>query len=147
MASSSSGHGYVGSELPPSSADSAPRAADQLKVRHDLSSQTVFRLHILGRHNWDKSQIDEARVEQLVQKAFDVTPDAKIMVKSLADHPVRQALVATLNFSEIPTRISQTSPPLQEFDGTADELSLDLDTHFHGFTPLHSGISSERTCE
>lgn len=147
MASGSCGHGYVGSELPPSSADSQPYAADQPRSRQDLSSETTFRLHILGKRDWDRSQIDRARVEQLVRKAFDVTRDTEINVKSLADHPVRQALVATLNFSQIPTKIAQTSPLLQEFDEIVEELSLDLDTHFHGFTPLHSGTNTEYTSE
>lgn len=147
MASSSGGHVWPGPELLPSPTDSQPCEANQLKGRDDLSSGTVFRLHILGKRDWDKSQINEARVEQLVREAFNVTPDTEITVKSLSDHPVRKARVATLNFSQIPTKISQTSPLLQEFDETVEELSLDLDTHFHGFTPLHSGMSTEYTCE
>lgn len=143
MASSSSGHGYFGFEWLLSLGDSQPRAASQLKGRDDLSSETVFRLHILGKRNWDKSQIDEARVEQLVRKAFDVNPDTEIIIRSLTDHHMRDSTVATLSFSRIPPKIAKTSPPLQEFCETVEGLSLILDTHFYGFTPLHSRESSE----
>lgn len=132
---------------PPSSFRSRPFITGRPEGRNDLSSLTSFRLHILPTRNWDTPQVDEERAEKLVRRAFDVEPDTEVIIKSFSDHPVRRALVATLSFSQIPTKISQTSQLVQESEESLDGLSVSLDIHFHGFTPLHSRTSSRYDCE
>ncbi|KAG8350059.1 hypothetical protein FVEN_g11795 [Fusarium venenatum] len=110
----------------------------------NLSPPATFRLEILPKYGkWDASMVDKQEVKRLVREAFEVGRDVTISIESLASHPFREQLVATLTFSKIPDRMVQMGAPDQHFSDNRDlpDKSLYLDTHFHGFTPLHSEFS------
>lgn len=88
------------------------------------------------------SGLSKAQVKHVVEKALQALEDSQAEINSLALDPVRQEQqVCTLSFSTLPPDLQgQREVTLAHPDGP----SLVLDTHFEGFTPLHS--SDDERC-
>jgi hypothetical protein len=92
-------------------------------------------------------------VESLVRRALELENDVQVQVQSLASSPYMQnGKIATLRLSRIPVCLSSDiSRGEWLFDVPDDEqqdhpvISLVFDTHFRGFTPLHS--EDDADCE
>jgi hypothetical protein len=93
------------------------------------------------------STCDRRAVEILASRALNLENDINVEVCSLADSPYRrQEKIAILEFSNTPSYLFPHAGRDQwcfanirgyEQEHNAD-ISLVLDTHFRGFTPLHS---------
>jgi len=86
---------------------------------------------------------DEHGVEALVKKALKLESDIDVKVCSLARSPYPQdGKIATLNFSKTPNCLSDEGEwkfSLRQKEGeNHTEVTLIVDTHFRGFTPLQS---------
>lgn len=79
---------------------------------------------------------DEEETKAFLQAKLSLSEDTELTVHSLACHPTRPGeKIATLGFSKIPTYLEKS----QEHSITLGKRrQLVLDTHFEGFTPLHS---------
>lgn len=89
-------------------------------------------------------EISETDIPNLLRKAWEIPESTEIWVHSLAANPhLPEEKVATISFSEVPTSIQ----PLKDTEWVSrvnEDLELVLDTHFRGFTPLHS--SPDENC-
>ncbi|KAL0256742.1 hypothetical protein SLS55_009139 [Diplodia seriata] len=80
---------------------------------------------------------DEGRVKELVRNALECSDDVAIRVRSLADdpYPDDDEMMATLEFSEIPDMLKQSS---REVSAVVDGYDLVFDSDFFDFTTLHT---------
>ena len=98
------------------------------------------------------SNFNELNLQKAVSKALRVVDNTTVVVKSLASDPSRRGeKIATLELSK------RSSPVLQDnakaewhisvHDDNHEELTLHFDTHFRGWTPLHSSSDEDCTME
>lgn len=111
------------------------------KIRNVEDKRIAYRLRGLP------STCDRRAVVILASRALNLENDINVEVCSLADSPYpRQGKIAILEFANIPTYLfphaGQDQWCLTNIRGSEQEqnadLSLVFDTHFRGFTPLHS---------
>lgn len=98
------------------------------------------------------AELDRRGVLELVKSALALENGITVQVKSLSDDPSRQrAKIGTLEFSQTPVRLSQKVDKAEwEFpisDNQHGEIRLLFDTHFNGWTPLHSASDSSCNIE
>jgi hypothetical protein len=111
------------------------------KARNGEDKKITYRLRGLP------STCDRGAVEILANRALNLEKGVVVKVCSLADSPYpQQGKVATLEFSNTPSCllpdavrdewIFDNIRGIEQEHNTA--ISLVFDTHFRGFTPLHS---------
>lgn len=85
---------------------------------------------------------DMSEIPKLLREAWDIPESIKVEVHSLAANPCRpEKKIATVSFSGIPKFLQSST---ETFWVSTVNDKLVLDTHFRGFTPLHS--DSDSTC-
>lgn len=117
-------------------------------TRNVEDKKTAYRLRGLP------STCDLRAVEILATRVLNLENDIIVKVCSLADSPYpRQGKIAILEFSKTPSCLFRhdvrdewcfNNIPGYEKEHNAD-ISLIFDTHFRGFTPLHS--ENDINCE
>ncbi|KAI0410480.1 hypothetical protein F5X98DRAFT_98862 [Xylaria grammica] len=95
------------------------------------------------------SNLDRQSLLRLVEGALRLVDGTVIVVKSLANDPSRRGeKIATVEFSLVPNGTFQHNAKaewsIRVCDDTYGQLTLHFDTHFRGWTPLHS--SGDETC-
>ena len=123
----------------------APKATSRRRTLsaalHGEDKKITYRLRGLP------STCDRGAVETLANKALNLEKGTIVKVCSLADSPYpQQGKVATLEFSNTPSCLLPDAVRdewiFDNIRGIEEEhskvISLVFDTHFRGFTPLHS---------
>lgn len=103
------------------------------------SAQTTFRVRGLP------PGCSKAEAETLVRSSLQMESESsiRVFVRSLAQASGSNELTATVDFSTLPSAIASTADARYQQDfpvdrGEQDPLYLTFDTHFDGWTPLHS---------
>lgn len=87
-----------------------------------------------------------SKVKDLVRTQLSLEDAIRVTVRSLACNPVRKhETVATLNFTSLPALLSGKREHFLDFELDDKDGRLEFDTHFEGFTPLHS--AQDKDCE
>lgn len=102
-------------------------------------SPTTYRLQGISAEN----NIEE--IPKLLREAWDIPESIRVEVHSLAANPRRpEKKIATVSFNRTPEFL-RSSKETYWVSMVNDKLVLD--THFRGFTPLHSGSDSNCVLE
>lgn len=98
----------------------------------------------------------ESNLAELLRSILGLQTDIDVRIESLACSPDQQdEKCATLRFQPIPQQLSKSSSVrgrgdtwrMERIDETAGRITLDLDDHFHGITPLHIGDNGTHSVE
>lgn len=109
-----------------------------------MESYICFRVQgIPGRYSREE-------IEQILREKLALADTSLVHIESLAVNPMRSSeAVATVSFSEIPALLNGKTQYHIDLAPVASERRgrIVLDTHFEGFTPLHSSRDDECTID
>lgn len=92
---------------------------------------------------------DESQTGALLSRELDLDDDVLVQVLSFARNPLRQdEWIATLSFSQIPAELFKRGQQHINLPPTSSESrgpprQVVIDSHFEGFTPLHTAKDDE----